>query len=239
MSPALPRIVGYAVVTAGFLTLAYGLTMLSAVLSFFSLDAASLSTVVDFMAKNSTALNLSLVSAMVGYVLAVPMMLIITEAAFRGQTDQHRRKVFALGLVWASLPLRPLWWVAIITLMPTLMSISRPETDPMTAVATFTGYKMLSAVLNAVTEDVAVNILGGTWFVIVGLAIVATRSLPALLGWIGCAIGVIYVVSSAELFGFDFGTGGNFIPMVASVSGPFWLGAAGILAVRRVYQPVA
>lgn len=235
MLPASPRIVGYTVVTAGFLSLAYGLTMLSAVLGFLSLDEASLSTFADFVTKNSRALNVSLISTMVGYILAVPMMLIITEAAFRGTTDQHRRKSFALGLVWASLPLRPLWWAAVITLMPMLMSVSTPETDPMTAIATFTNYKMFFAVLNTITEDVAVNILGGTWFVIVGLIIVATRSLPALLGWIGCVVGIIYIVSSSELFGLDFGAGGNSIPMVASVSGPFWLGAAGILAVRRIY----
>ena len=235
MSPASSRIVAYAVVTAGFLTLAYGLTMLSAVLNFLGLDGASLSTFAEFVTANSTAFNLSLVSAMVGYILAVPMMLIITEAAFGGQTDQPRRKSFALGLVWASLPLRPLWWIAIITLMPMLMAVSGPDADPTTAVATFTGYQMLYAFLNAATEDIAVNILGGGWFVIVGLTIVATRSMPALLGWIGCVIGAMYLVSSAELFGFAFGAGGGFIPILAGVAGPFWLGAAGILAVRKVF----
>ncbi|MCA3511049.1 MAG: DUF4386 family protein [Rhodobacter sp.] len=235
MSPASSRIVGYAVVTAGFLTLAYGLTMLSAVLNFLGLDGASLSTVADFVARNSTALHLSLVSTMVGYVLAVPMMLIITEAAFGGQTDQPRRKSFALGLVWASLPLRPLWWLAIITLLPTLMAVSGPEADPATAVATFTGYQMLTAFLNAVTEDIAVNILGGGWFVIVGLAIVARRSMPALLGWIGCVIGAFYLVSSGEIFGFAFGAAGGFIPVLVGPAGVFWLGAAGFLAVRRVF----
>ncbi|MCE2748247.1 MAG: hypothetical protein LW715_05560 [Rhodobacter sp.] len=235
MSPASSRIVAYAVVTVGFLTLAYGLTMLSAVLNFLGLDGASLSTVAEFVARNSTALNLSLVSTMVGYVLAVPMMLIITEATFGGQTDQPHRKSFALGLVWASLPLRPLWWLAIITLLPMLMAASGPEADPATAVATFTGYQMLYAFLNAATEDIAVNILGGGWFVIVGLTIVATRSMPALLGWIGCVIGAMYLISSGEIFGFAFGAVGGFIPVLAGVAGPFWLGAAGLLAVRRVF----
>ncbi|MCE2738047.1 MAG: hypothetical protein LW703_06710 [Rhodobacter sp.] len=235
MSPNSSRIVGYAVVTGGFLTLAFGLTMLSAVLNFLGLDGASLSTVADFVARNSTALNLSLISTMVGYVLAVPMMLIITEAAFGGQTDQPRRKSFALGLVWASLPLRPLWWLAIITLLPMLMAASGPEVDPATAVATFTGYQMLSAFLNAATEDIAVNILGGGWFVIVGLAIVARRTMPALLGWIGCVIGALYLVSSGEIFGFAFGAAGGFIPVLVGPAGVFWLGAAGFLAVRRVF----
>lgn len=235
MSPASSRIVAYAVVTGGFLTLAFGLTMLSAVLNFLGLDGASLSTVADFVAKNSTALNLSLISTMVGYVLAVPMMLIITEAAFGGQTDQPRRKSFALGLVWASLPLRPLWWLAILTLLPMLMAASGPEVDPATAVATFTGYQMLSAFLNAATEDIAVNILGGGWFVIVGLTIVATRTMPALLGWIGCVIGALYLVSSGEIFGFAFGAAGGFIPVLVGPAGVFWLGAAGFLAVRRVF----
>jgi hypothetical protein len=209
--------------------------MLSAVLNFLGLDGASLSTVADFVAKNSTALNLSLISTMVGYVLAVPMMLIITEAAFGGQTDQPLRKSFALGLVWASLPLRPLWWLAIITLLPMLMAVSGPEADPATAVATFTGYQMLNAFLNAVTEDIAVNILGGGWFVIVGLTIVATRTMPALLGWIGCVIGAMYLVSSGEIFGFAFGAAGGFIPVLVGPAGVFWLGAAGFLAVRRVF----
>jgi len=209
--------------------------MLSAVLNFLGLDGASLSTVADFVARNSTALNLSLISTMVGYVLAVPMMLIITEAAFGGQTDQPRRKSFALGLVWASLPLRPLWWLAIITLLPMLMAASGPEVDPATAVATFTGYQMLSAFLNAATEDIAVNILGGGWFVIVGLTIVATRTMPALLGWIGCVIGALYLVSSGEIFGFAFGAAGGFIPVLVGPAGVFWLGAAGFLAVRRVF----
>jgi hypothetical protein len=209
--------------------------MLSAVLNFLGLDGASLSTVADFVARNSTALNLSLISTMVGYVLAVPMMLIITEAAFGGQTDQPRRKSFALGLVWASLPLRPLWWLAIITLLPMLMAASGPEVDPATAVATFTGYQMLSAFLNAATEDIAVNILGGGWFVIVGLAIVARRTMPALLGWIGCVIGALYLVSSGEIFGFAFGAAGGFIPVLVGPAGVFWLGAAGFLAVRRVF----
>jgi hypothetical protein len=235
VSPNSSRIVGYAVVTGGFLTLALGLTMLSAVLNFLGLDGASLSTVADFVAKNSTALNLSLISTMVGYVLAVPMMLIITEAAFGGQTDQPLRKSFALGLVWASLPLRPLWWLAIITLLPMLMAVSGPEADPATAVATFTGYQMLNAFLNAATEDIAVNILGGGWFVIVGLTIVATRTMPALLGWIGCVIGAMYLVSSGEIFGFAFGAAGGFIPVLVGPAGVFWLGAAGFLAVRRVF----
>jgi hypothetical protein len=235
MSPASSRIIGYAVVAAGFLTLSYGLTMLSAVLDFLSLDDASLGTVAEFMVKNATALTLSLVSTMVGYVLAVPMMLIITEATFGGQTAQPRIKSFAVGVIWASLPLRPLWWVAIITLMPGLITVSGPGADPMTAVATFTGYQTTYAVLNAVTEDIAVNILGGGWMVIVGLAMVAWRNMPALLGWIGCVIGAMYLLSSSEIFGIPFGTGGNFIPMVAGVAGPFWLGAAGLLAVRRVF----
>ncbi len=235
MSPSSSRIVGYAIVTGGFLTLAYGLTMLFAVLNFFSLDGASLGTVADFMTKNATALHLALVSTMVGYVLAVPMMLIITEAAFGGQTDQPRRKSFALGLVWASLPLRPLWWLAIITLLPMLMAASGPETDPATAAATFTGYQLLNAFLNAATEDIAVNILGGGWFVIVGLAIVAKGNLPALLGWIGCVIGAMYLVSSGEIFGFAFGEAGGFIPVLVGPAGVFWLGAAGFMAVRRVF----
>ena len=227
------RPIGYAVVVAGFLALAYGLTMLFAVLDFFSLDGAPPAQVAAFLQANSGPLDLALASALVGYLLAVPMMLIITEATFRGQTDRPLKRHVALGLVWASLPLRPLWWAALITLMPSLLAVSAPGADPATAAATFVGYQMLGTVLNTATEDVAVNILGGGWFVLVGLSMATTRTLPPILGWIGVAIGVCYLVSAAELFGLSFGNGGEIIPLVASVSGPFWLGAAGLLAVRK------
>ena len=93
---------------------------------------------------------------------------------------------------------------------------------------------MLYTLLNTTTEDIAVNILGGGWFVLVGSTIVSSRRLPVLLGWIGVGIGLLYLVSSAELFGLVLGTSGNLIPLIAGVAGPFWLGAAGILAVRKV-----
>jgi hypothetical protein len=118
--------------------------------------------------------------------------------------------------------------------MPALLAASRPDADPDVAQTTFVTYQMLYTLLNTTTEDIAVNILGGGWFVLVGLTMATSRRLPALLGWIGAGIGFLYLVSSAELFGLQLGTSGNIIPLVAGVAGPFWLGAAGILAVRKI-----
>ena len=106
--------------------------------------------------------------------------------------------------------------------------------EPEITKVTFTTYQMLYTVLNTATEDIAVNIFGGGWFVMVALRIVSSRSLPVSMGWIGGAIGFLYLVSSAELFGFSMGTSGNIIPLIAGVAGPFWLGAVGILAVRKI-----
>ena len=92
---------------------------------------------------------------------------------------------------------------------------------------------MLYTLLNTTTEDIAVNILGGGWFVLVGSTIVSSRRLPVLLGWIGVGIGFLYLVSSAERFGLGLGTSGNLIPLSAGVAGLWWLGSAGILAVRK------
>lgn len=227
------RLLGYFVVATGFLGLAYGLTMLS-VLDYFSLEGAPAAEVAAFLNQNGAVLQTSMMAALVGYLVAVPMMLIITAATFQGETQPGWRRDFALGLVWASLPLRPLWWAALITLTPTLLAASQPGADPDTTRATFTTYQMLYTLLNTTTEDIAVNILGGGWFVLVGWTIVSSRRLPAVLGWIGLGIGLLYLVSSAELFGLGLGTSGNLIPLIAGVAGPFWLGAAGILAVRKV-----
>jgi len=232
--PALShRLLGYVVVVTGFLSLAFGLTTLS-VLDYFGLEGAPAADVAAFLNQNLSLLQASMMAAMVGYVIAVPMMLIITAATFRGEAPRGWRGDFALALVWASLPLRPLWWAALITLMPALLAASRPDADPDVAQTTFVTYQMLYTLLNTTTEDIAVNILGGGWFVLVGLTIASSRRLPALLGWIGAGIGLLYLVSSAELFGLQLGTSGNIIPLVAGVAGPFWLGAAGILAVRKI-----
>jgi len=227
------RFLGYSVVITGFLCLASGLTTLS-VLNFFGLEGAPSSEVATFLNKNGFVLQVSLMMALVGYLIAVPMMLIITHITFQGESRAGWGRNFALGLVWASLPLRPLWWASLITLMPTLLAASQPGSDPDIAKVTFTTYQMLYTVLNTATEDIAVNIFGGGWFVMVGLRIVSSRSLPVFLGWIGGAIGFLYLISSAELFGFSMGTSGNVIPLIAGVAGPFWLGAVGLVAVRKL-----
>ena len=76
---------------------------------------------------------------------------------------------------------------------PTLLAASQPGADPDAAQATFTTYQMLYTLLNTTTEDIAVNILGGGWFVLVGWTIVSSRRLPAVLGWIGLGIGFLYL----------------------------------------------
>jgi hypothetical protein len=234
MPASLNRAMAYAVVLAGFLALAYGLTTLFAVLNFFSLESAPAAEVLSLLKNRGGTVQAALVSALIGYLLAVPMMLIITQAAFSDHADQRMGRHIAFGLVWASLPLRPLWWGAYLTLIPLLLAAHAPGADATMGTATFASYRMIGAVLNTATEDVAINVLGGAWFVLVGLVISRTRNLPRPLGWIGVVIGILYLVSSGELFGFGLGNSGEIIPLVASVTGPFWLGAAGFLAVRKI-----
>jgi hypothetical protein len=46
-------------------------------------------------------------------------------------------------------------------------------------------------------------------------------------------IGALYLLSSSELLGMSFGEGGGIIPVIASVSGPFWiLFVGGAVALR-------
>jgi hypothetical protein len=235
MPVSLKRFAAYAVVLAGFLSLAYGLTTLLAVLNFFNLESAPAAEVLSLLKSRGETVQTALISALIGYLLAVPMMLIITQAAFSDQAGRGMKRHVAFGLVWASLPLRPLWWGAYLTLIPVLLAAHAPGADATMGTATFASYRMIGAVLNTATEDVAVNILGGTWFVLVGLVISRTRNLPRPLGWIGVVIGILYLVSSGELLGFGFGNSGEIIPLIAGVAGPFWLGAAGFLAVRKVF----
>lgn len=228
------RPAGYATVTLGFLSLGYGLTTLLVRIDFFSIEAASPSEVISFLQTNTGTLELALMSAMVGYLLAVPMMLIITAAAFPGQPSRVLSRDVAVGLVWASLPLRPLWWAAMIVLIPTMSAVSSSSTEPATTAATIVGYQMFYTVLNTATEDIAVNILGGIWFGIVGYMMAKSDGVSRILGITGVFIGACYVVSSAELFGLSMGTSGEIIPLLAGVLGPFWLGAAGLYAVRKI-----
>jgi hypothetical protein len=172
-------------------------------------------------------------SAMVGYLLAVPMMLLITSAAFHGHTALSTGRNVAIGLVWASLPLRPLWWAAMIVLMPRMSGLSITSTEPATLSATVVGYQMFYTVLNTATEDIAINILGGGWFVIVGYVMTTSSRESRVIGAIGIVIGTCYLLSSAELFGLTMGGSGEVIPLIAGVAGPFWLGVAGFFAVRK------
>lgn len=228
------RSAGYATITVGFLSLGYGLTTLLVRIDFFSVEAASPAEVISIVQTNSGILELALMSAMVGYLVAVPMMLIITAAAFQGLSTRVLSRDVAIGLIWASLPLRPLWWAAMIVLMPRVATVSDSATEPAVTSATIVGYQMLYTVLNTATEDIAVNILGGIWFGIVGYVMAKSVSASRILGVMGVIIGACYVVSSAELFGLSMGTSGEIVPLLAGVLGPFWLGAAGLYAVRKI-----
>jgi hypothetical protein len=84
-------------------------------------------------------------------------------------------------------------------------------------------FRMLDTVLNTATEDIAVNVLGGAWFVLIGREILRKGGLMVALGAITMLIGVLYLLSSAELLGMSFGEGGGILPVVVSVSGPFWM----------------
>ncbi|MCZ8151665.1 MAG: hypothetical protein O9292_04635 [Rhodobacteraceae bacterium] len=234
MNARFKRPAGIAVVAVGFLSLGYGLTTLLVGLDFFSIETAGPADVMGFLQTNADTLELALMSAMVGYLLAVPMMLLITSAAFHGKTVLPLGRDVAVGLVWASLPLRPLWWAAMIVLMPRMSALSITSTEPATLSATIVGYQMLYTVLNTATEDIAINLLGGSWFVIIGYVMTTSPGLSRILGTIGMVIGTCYLLSSAELFGLPMGGSGEVIPLIAGVAGPFWLGAAGIFAVRKM-----
>jgi hypothetical protein len=84
-------------------------------------------------------------------------------------------------------------------------------------------FRILDLVLNTVTEDIAVNVLGGAWFAMIGLEMLRRGGRMIVLGSVTMLIGVMFITSSAELMGFSFGEGGGIIPIMVSVAGPFWL----------------
>lgn len=168
-------------------------------LDFFSIETAGPADVVNFLQTSADILELGLMSAMVDDLLLVPMMLLITSAALHGKTALSPSRDVAVGFVWASLPLRPLWWAAMIVMVPTMSALSIPSREPATLASTVVGYQMIHTVLNTATEDIAFNLLGGSWFVIIEYVMTMCPVSSRILGIIGMVIGACYLLSSAEL----------------------------------------
>lgn len=211
-----------AIVIVTFLLLLYGLTTLSAVLGFFGVTQRSSHDIIAFYAANAPTLQKALFATLLGYLLSVPVMAMVTRH-YRGADRGFGSGDVMLGLVWGSLALRPLWWAAHLVLMPNILALGARGTDPAEIASFMSAFRMLDTVLNTATEDIAVNVLGGAWFVLIGREILRKGGLMVALGAITMLIGVLYLLSSAELLGMSFGEGGGILPVVVSVSGPFWM----------------
>ena len=59
--------------------------------------------------------------------------------------------------------------------------------------------------------------------------------LPRALGWIAILIGVLFWVSAAEAFEVGVDRAKIMVLLDPSVAGPFWLGIAGFLSVRKIF----
>ena len=211
-----------AVVIATFLLLFYGLTTLSAVIGFFGVSQRSPQDIIAFYATNAPILQKALFAALLGYILSVPVMAMVTRH-YQGADRETRFGDLMVGLLWASLALRPLWWAAHLVLMPDIVALGAPGTNPAEIAAFMTAFRMLDTILNTVTEDIAVNVLGGAWFLLIGREILRKGGRMLAVGGITMLIGALYLLSSSELLGMSFGEGGGIIPVIASVSGPFWI----------------
>jgi predicted secreted protein len=141
---------------------------------------------------------------------------------------------FSRGLVWASLALRPLWWVALLLFLPVMTAAGAPDSTATPAEVSSIGttFNIISSLLNVVTEDIGVNIFGGLWFILVGVMMQRQRTFAPAFAWSAIVIGLVYLLSSGEIFGLAAFEGGNPIPTLVSIAGPLWLLAAGVVAVR-------
>lgn len=211
-----------ALVIITFLLLFFGLTTLAAVLNFFDVMQRSSADIITFYKMHGPTLQVALFATLLGYLLAVPIMAMVTQH-YQPANRPARFGGLMLGILWASLALRPLWWAAHIVLLPNVVALGTPGTDPAEIAAFMSTFRILDLVLNTVTEDIAVNVLGGAWFAMIGLEMLRRGGRMILLGSVTMLIGVMFITSSAELMGFSFGEGGGIIPIMVSVAGPFWL----------------
>lgn len=76
---------------------------------------------------------------------------------------------------------------------------------------TVVGYQMFYTVLNTATEDIAINLPGGSWFVIIVYVRTMSPVSSRIIGIIGMVTGACYLLSSAELFGLKMGGSGEVI----------------------------
>lgn len=114
-------------------------------------------------------------------------------------------------------------------LIDPVAATTAPDADPAATAATMTA----SGSLDAVTEDVRVNLLGGGWFVVTGLLMRRGGGFPRVVAYAALVMGALFVASSGKPTGIESSIGGGLIPLAVSVAGPRWPVAAGALALRR------
>lgn len=233
MSSTLARGAGYSLVASMFGTLLVGFGVMFGVLDFFSLEGAGADAFGSFLRTHEVLFRQTLATLTIGYLLVVAVMLLVTRAA-SGNGDGGTLARLCNGLIWASLALRPIWWVALIILTPTMIAATTPGEDPLIVRSAFAAFSMINGVLNTVSEDVGVNIFGGLWFIAVGVLMRRQGTFGSVLPWLGMIVGLLFLLSSGELFGLEAAEGGGLIPMTVSIGGPIWLAVSGVIAVRRV-----
>jgi len=210
-----------ALVVLAFVLLLYGGATLAA-MGFFEVMTRPAGEIVEFYATQAGTLRPALAAMLIGYLLVVPVMAMVTRHV-QGENRDSRFGGLALGLLWASLALRPLWWAAHVVLLPSVVALGAPGTDPAESAAFMSAFRMVDTVLNTATEDIGVNVLGGAWFVLIGREMLRQGGRMPALGAVTILLGALFLVSSAELLGLSLGETGGIVPLIVSVAGPFWL----------------
>lgn len=210
-----------ALVVLAFVLLLYGGATLAS-MGFFGVMTRPSGDIVEFYATQAGTLRTALSAMLFGYLLVVPVMAMVTRHV-QGENRDSRFGGLALGLLWASLALRPLWWAAHVVLLPSVVALGAPGTDPAEGAAFMSAFRVMDTVLNTATEDIGVNVLGGAWFVLIGREMLRQDGRMPALGAVTVLLGALFLVSSAELLGLSLGESGGIVPLIVSVAGPFWL----------------
>jgi predicted secreted protein len=215
--------------------MAIGFAVLFGVLDFFNQDSSGMAQFARYINASGALLPIAISMLLVGYMLFAPVALIITGASVPHGARESLSSQFGRGLIWASLALRPLWWAALLLYMPVIGATfaDGANVSPVEAASYGVSFTMLHTLLNTITEDIGVNILGGAWFVLVGAMMWRHATFHKGIAVSGIVIGAVYLLSAGELFGLNAFAGGNPIPIFVSIAGPLWLLVTGLIAVRR------
>ena len=172
-----------------------------------------------------------------GYTLLVLDALLLLPAAYfvvRAMTGGQRPGPLlqlACGFAVASAALRSLWWAVGLTVYPVLDGLLvSGQTGAAGREAVNVTYIAINEVFSTVAEDIAVNIFGALFTILVSVAILAGRGFPRWLGVWGILGGLLPVSSSAELLGFRSGA---VIPVLAPTTTQLWFLAMGVAIWRK------